>query len=76
MGHLADRIRNAQCYVKSIENESPADPHSLNLNCSVILNTGRTLAKYSQNLSKQSNVLPVFSITEGKVLVQSVDVKQ
>jgi hypothetical protein len=42
----------------------------------VISNTGKTLPKNPGNLSKQSNVLPVFNITEQKVLVQSVYVKQ
>ena len=42
----------------------------------MILNTGKTLPKISQNLSKQSNVLPVFNVTEQRVLVQSIYVKQ
>ena len=42
---------------------------------SVILSTGKTLPNKSWNLSKQSNVLPVFN-TEQTVLVQSIYVKQ
>ena len=41
-----------------------------------MLNTDKTLPKNSQNLSKQSNGLLVFNITEQTVLVQSVYVKQ
>ena len=42
----------------------------------MILNTGKTLPKNSRNLSNQSNVLPVFNITEQTVLVQAVYVKR